>query len=76
MWLVVPAFSLLFAVYVVVAPVVVDPKLEYAYAVGFMAAGLLFYVPFVYFGLRIPGTPWLYRKTEDLLRLTLSDKEL
>jgi hypothetical protein len=38
-WLVVPLLSIVFSVYLVVTPIVVDPKLEYVYVLAFMAIG-------------------------------------
>ena len=54
------------AVYLVVAPIVESPKIEFLYAFLFVLSGLLFYFPFVFFGLQLPGfgqsqpiaTPW------------------
>jgi hypothetical protein len=39
-------------------------------------SGLVLYIPFVYFGLRIPGFERLYRKTEKAFNLTTGEKEL
>ena len=36
--------------YLVVAPIIEKPQIEYLYAVFFILAGLIFYVPFVHWG--------------------------
>ncbi|KAL5022199.1 hypothetical protein ScPMuIL_001354 [Solemya velum] len=51
----VPIIVLLCAIYLVVAPLVRDPKIEFLYAGIFIIASLLLYIPFVHFKLRIPG---------------------
>ncbi|RXG61666.1 b(0,+)-type amino acid transporter 1 [Armadillidium vulgare] len=50
--LVAPAISFLFYVFLVVTPFIEKPKLEYSYVLVILFSGFVFYVPFVYFGLR------------------------
>ena len=52
---IIPVLSLLICVFMVVSPFVSTPKLEFVYGAAFVIAGLVFYFPFVYFHLRIPG---------------------
>ncbi|CAG0890054.1 unnamed protein product [Cyprideis torosa] len=47
--LIIPITVLLASIFLVVAPLVEDPKLEYLYATMFIFTGLIFYVPFVYY---------------------------
>ncbi|XP_013381452.1 b(0,+)-type amino acid transporter 1 isoform X3 [Lingula anatina] len=47
--IVIPIFMLLASLYLVIAPIVDSPKLEYLYATLFILAGLIFYVPFIHF---------------------------
>ncbi|XP_063307355.1 solute carrier family 7 member 13-like isoform X1 [Pelobates fuscus] len=42
------------ALFLVIAPIVQNPKIEYFYALLFMLSSLIVYFPFVYFKLRIP----------------------
>ena len=53
--IVIPVVMLCIAVYLVVAPIVESPKIEFLYAFLFVLSGLLFYFPFVFFGLQLPG---------------------
>ncbi len=39
----------------VVAPIAVEPQVQYFYALLFIFAGLIFYVPFVYYKKMVPG---------------------
>ncbi|CAG7820389.1 unnamed protein product [Allacma fusca] len=51
----VPIVVLIMAVFLVVAPVVQEPQIEYVYAGSFILFGLVLYVPFVHYKLVIPG---------------------
>ncbi|XP_058795708.1 b(0,+)-type amino acid transporter 1 isoform X2 [Phymastichus coffea] len=48
--LVIPVLVLLISIYLIVAPIIDKPQIEYLYAAGFIAAGMLFYLPFVKYG--------------------------
>jgi L-type amino acid transporter 9 len=52
---VIPIIALLISIYLVIAPIVNQPQMEFLYAFIFLVAGLIFYGPFVYFKVRIPG---------------------
>ena len=52
--IVVPIIVLVFSIFLVIAPIVENPKLEYAYSVAFMVFGASLYVPFVKYKLRLP----------------------
>ncbi|XP_071785073.1 b(0,+)-type amino acid transporter 1-like [Asterias amurensis] len=52
--IVIPIIVLIASVYLVVTPVIDKPALEYLFAVLFILAGLVLYVPFVYFKLELP----------------------
>ncbi|KAJ8680627.1 hypothetical protein QAD02_016414 [Eretmocerus hayati] len=43
----IPILVLLVSAYLIVAPIIEKPQIEYLYAAGFIAAGMLFYLPFV-----------------------------
>ena len=45
---------LVFSIFLVIAPIVDNPKLEYAYSIAFMLFGASLYVPFVKYKLRLP----------------------
>ncbi|XP_008547331.1 b(0,+)-type amino acid transporter 1 isoform X1 [Microplitis demolitor] len=48
--LVIPIFVLGISMYLIVGPIIDKPQIEYLYAAGFIAAGMLFYLPFVKYG--------------------------
>ena len=53
--IVIPVISLLVCIFMVIAPFVTTPRVEFLYGIALVLAGLLFYFPFVYFKLRVPG---------------------
>jgi len=53
--LIAPIFVLLVSCYLVVAPIIEEPQIEYLYAFLFIIAGLIFYFPFVHFQKVLPG---------------------
>ena len=53
--IVIPVIVLLISIYLVIGPIVDDPKVEYLYATLFILAGFIFYVPFVYYKLVMLG---------------------
>lgn len=48
--LIIPIFVLIISAYLVAAPIIDKSQIEYLYAVLFIFAGLIFYVPFVHLG--------------------------
>lgn len=50
----IPIVVLISSVFLVIAPIINEPKMEYLYSMTFMAFGALIYVPFVYYKLRLP----------------------
>ncbi|CAG7734463.1 unnamed protein product [Allacma fusca] len=60
-----PILVLIISIYLVIAPIVENPELEYLYASLFIAAGLVFYIPFVHYqksiGLMEPITIFLQK---------------
>ena len=53
--IVLPIIVLIIAVYLVFAPIIDSPKVEYLYALIFILLGLVFYFPFVYYQKTVPG---------------------
>jgi len=53
--IVIPVIVLIISVYLVIGPIVDNPKIEYLYATLFILAGFLLYIPFVYYKLVLPG---------------------
>lgn len=51
--IIIPVIVLIISCYLVVAPIIDNPQLEYLYASLFILAGLIFYVPFVYFKIEL-----------------------
>jgi hypothetical protein len=50
----VPIFVLLVSIYLVVAPIIQDPRVEFFYAFLFSISGIVFYVPFVVYKKKLP----------------------
>lgn len=49
--IIIPYMVLIISVYLVIGPIIDNPQIEYLYALSFIFAGLVFYVPFVKFGM-------------------------
>lgn len=58
--IIIPYVVLIISIYLVVGPIIDKPQIEYLYAVLFILAGLVFYVPFVKLGMtpRFMGEFW------------------
>ena len=52
--LVIPVISLLISGYLVVAPVIRNPSLEILITLAVLALGLIVYVPFVFYNVKVP----------------------
>ncbi|KAI4483272.1 hypothetical protein M0804_008327 [Polistes exclamans] len=48
--LIIPALVLVISAYLIVAPIIDKPQIEYLYATGFIFAGMFVYLPFVKYG--------------------------
>ncbi|XP_077503474.1 L-type amino acid transporter sobremesa [Amblyomma americanum] len=66
--IVIPWIVLLLSIYLVAAPIIQNPQVEYVYACLFIVSGLLFYVPFVHYRLRLG----IMRKFTILVQLLLN----
>ena len=61
--IIVPVLVLIVSAYLVVAPIIDNPKIEYIYSIIFMVSGALIYVPFVMYRMK---TPFLSKITQCL----------
>uniref|UniRef100_A0A0B7AWD6 b(0,+)-type amino acid transporter 1 n=1 Tax=Arion vulgaris TaxID=1028688 RepID=A0A0B7AWD6_9EUPU len=50
----IPILMVLISIYLVIAPIISDPAIEFLYATIFILGGTIFYFPFVYYKLKIP----------------------
>ncbi|XP_046580353.1 b(0,+)-type amino acid transporter 1-like [Haliotis rubra] len=65
----IPIIMLLVSLYLVIAPIVEDPQIEFLYAFLFVVGGLIFYFPLVHFNLKVPGFDKLTEWTQLLLEV-------
>ncbi|KAL9884087.1 b(0,+)-type amino acid transporter 1 isoform X1 [Glossina fuscipes] len=65
--IIIPIVVLVISLYLVVAPIIDTPRIEYLYACLFILAGLIFYIPFVKMGM----TPRFMNKVTLFLQLLL-----
>lgn len=49
--IIIPYVVLIISIYLVIGPIIDKPQIEYLYALMFILAGLIFYVPFVKLGM-------------------------
>ncbi|XP_056640503.1 b(0,+)-type amino acid transporter 1 isoform X3 [Diorhabda sublineata] len=52
--IIIPYLVLVISVYLIIGPIVDKPTIEYLYATFFILGGMIFYIPFVHYKLRIP----------------------
>ncbi|CAK9294978.1 unnamed protein product, partial [Gordionus sp. m RMFG-2023] len=69
----IPIIVLLVAVYLVIAPIIRDPAIEYLYATLFILCGLLLYIPFVYLKLHLSCIDKLTTFLQLLLEVSPED---
>lgn len=65
--IIIPIIVVIASIYLVVAPIIDDPQVEFLYAAMFILAGLIFYFPFVHFGYR----PRIMKHITTFLQLLL-----
>uniref|UniRef100_W8BZ65 b(0,+)-type amino acid transporter 1 n=2 Tax=Ceratitis capitata TaxID=7213 RepID=W8BZ65_CERCA len=65
--IIIPVVVLVISIYLVVAPIIDTPRIEYLYALLFILGGLIFYVPFVKLGM----TPRFMNKVTLFFQLLL-----
>lgn len=51
--MIIPVVVLIISMYLVVGPIIDKPTIEYLYAAMFILGGMVFYVPFVHYGLHL-----------------------
>jgi len=73
--IVIPIFVFLISVYLVFAPVIDNPRIEYLGAIGIVLFGLVFYVPFIHFKWELPYFGYVTIFIQNLLEVALPDKE-
>ncbi|RXG54200.1 b(0,+)-type amino acid transporter 1 [Armadillidium vulgare] len=56
----IPILVLVISIYLVIAPIIDSPQIEYLYAAVFIVAGLFFYFPFVLYQKSLPGMVKFY----------------
>ncbi|XP_044756183.1 b(0,+)-type amino acid transporter 1 isoform X1 [Coccinella septempunctata] len=52
--IIIPSFVLVISVYLIIAPIIDNPTIEYLYAALFILGGMVFYVPFVHYQVKTP----------------------
>ncbi|CAH0553340.1 unnamed protein product [Brassicogethes aeneus] len=52
--IIIPYMVLLISIYLIIGPIIDKPTIEYLYAALFILGGMIFYVPFVHYKLRVP----------------------
>lgn len=52
--IIIPVMVLVISIYLIIAPIMDNPTIEYFYAAMFILSGMMFYVPFVHYQIKIP----------------------
>ncbi|GIY03053.1 b(0,+)-type amino acid transporter 1 [Caerostris extrusa] len=66
--IVIPLVMIVVSAYLVLAPIIENPQVEYFYALLFLLSGLCFYIPFVHFKIRLR----IMKKFTRLMQLLLN----
>ncbi|KAL3859287.1 hypothetical protein ACJMK2_009513 [Sinanodonta woodiana] len=74
--LVIPIVTFFICIFMIVAPFLEKPNIEFLYGVAIIFAGLVFYFIFVYFRKKIPGYDWLTLKCQILLEVSPTSPSL
>lgn len=69
-WIVVPIMLTIISVFLIIAPIISDPRNEYLYVLAFMGSSVFFYVPFVLMKWRLPGVKFITHKICSILNLS------
>lgn len=51
--IIIPIVVLIISIYLIIGPIIDKPTIEYLYATMFILGGMIFYVPFVHYGLHL-----------------------
>lgn len=70
--IIIPIIVLIVSIYLVIGPIIDNPKVEYLYATIFIFAGFLFYIPFVHYKYVMPGMGWITTFLQLLLEVAPS----
>lgn len=68
-YLPIPIFCLLCSLYLIVAPIIEDPAIEYLYAACFIMGGLLLYIPIIRYNKHLPWTDHVTSLLQQLLEV-------
>lgn len=71
----IPIFMFLASSFLVIAPIVNEPRIEFLYASLFTLAGLLFYIPFVSYKLHLRVFDKFTHTLQKLLEVTIAHEE-
>lgn len=67
--IIIPILVLVISTYLIVAPIIDAPQIEYLYACSFIVAGLIFYIPFVLYKFNPPVMSKYYKSTFHLYKI-------
>ena len=70
--IVIPVVFCLCALYLIVAPLIAEFSFKYIGAVVFILFGLVYYIPFVYFGITIPCLHGFFKKVQYACNIAVS----
>ena len=54
--IIIPWIMVFLSIYLVLTPIIANPRLEFVYSLAFIAIGIVAYIPFVRYGVALPGT--------------------
>ena len=75
----VPILALVVNMFMIIAPFISNPRIEFLYGIAYVASGLIFYVPFVRLSWKLPGfdgVTTFFQLLLDVCPTVLEDKEI
>lgn len=72
--IIVPIVGAVSCLFLIIAPFVSNPQIEFLYSAAFVLGGLVLYIPFIHFNFKVPGIDKFTMLTQLLLNICPTEK--
>uniref|UniRef100_A0A0K2UJF6 Uncharacterized protein n=2 Tax=Lepeophtheirus salmonis TaxID=72036 RepID=A0A0K2UJF6_LEPSM len=69
-WIIIPIIMTFLTLYLLVVPIITDPRAEYLYVIFCLSIGLVYYGPFVWKNITIPGSEHIVKTLQKVALIT------
>ncbi|XP_071746334.1 b(0,+)-type amino acid transporter 1 [Lepeophtheirus salmonis] len=69
-WIIIPIVMTFLTLYLLVVPIITDPRAEYLYVIFCLSIGLVYYGPFVWKNITIPGSEHIVKTLQKVALIT------